>query len=87
MSTITIELPDTLQQSQEEIESLPRFILEEVALAGYRQLALSQRQVGEILGLSFWETEAFLKEHKDYLHYDMADFENDLQALERVRQN
>ena len=86
MATITIELPDTIPQDSEEMQSLPRFILEEVALAGYRQVALSQRQVGEILGMNFWETEAFLKEHKAYLHYDMADFEHDLQTFERVRQ-
>lgn len=86
MFTATVELPDNLRQQIEEKQEVARFALEAVALEGYRQALLSQRQVGELLGMNFWETEAFLKEHQAYLHYDMDDFNSDRQALERIRQ-
>ena len=86
MSTITIELPDNIREQIEGKQALSRFALEAVAMEGYRQEFLSQRQVGQLLGMNFWETEAFLKIHKVYLHYDLADFANDMQALERVKQ-
>ena len=86
MSTITIELPDSIREQIEEKQELSRFALEAVALEGYRQEALSRGQVGRMLGLSFWQTEAFLKEHGAYLHYDMQDFEQDMETLARLQQ-
>ncbi len=86
MSSVTIELPDNIRQQMGEKQEFPRFVLEAVTLEGYRQELLSQRQVGELLGMNFWETEAFLKDHDIYLHYDLEDFDQDMQALERVRQ-
>lgn len=85
MSTVTIELPDPIRANIQELQELFRFVLETVAVEGYRREALSQRQVGELLGLNFWETEAFLKSREVYLHYDIGDFDKDLQALDRVR--
>ena len=37
-----------------------------------------------MLGLSYWETEAFLKERQAYLPYDPADLERDLAGLDGV---
>jgi predicted HTH domain antitoxin len=86
MAAITIDFPDSIQQNLEKKKAMPRFILEAVALEGYRQESLSQRQVGELLGMNFWETEAFLKAHEVYLHYDLEDFSKDMQTMERIRQ-
>lgn len=58
--------------------------LERLAVDGYRETRLSQRQVGKMLGLNFWETEAFLKEHEAYLDYDMDDLMQDMENLERL---
>ena len=41
----------------------PRRALEMIALDGYRSVVLSQGQVGELLGMSFHQTEEFLKAH------------------------
>ncbi len=60
--------------------------LELLAVDGYREARLSQRQVGEMLGLNFWETEAFFKEHEAYLQYDISDFNRDREALQHLEQ-
>ena len=54
-----------------------RGALEAVALEGYRDGTLTRDQVGQLLGFSFWETEAFLKERQAYLAYTEEDFEQD----------
>jgi predicted HTH domain antitoxin len=61
-----------------------RGILEAVALEGYREGALTRGQVGRLLGLSFWETEGFLKERQAYLAYTEEDFEHDRRDLDRL---
>jgi hypothetical protein len=38
-----------------------------------------------LLGLSFWETEAFLKERQAYLAYTEEDFEQERRDLDRLR--
>jgi hypothetical protein len=40
--------------------------------------------VERLLGLSFWETEAFLKERQAYLAYKEEDFEQDRRDLDRL---
>ena len=61
-----------------------RGALEAVALEGYRDGSLTRDQVGRLLGLSFWDTEAFLKERQAYLSYDEGDFEQDRRDLDRI---
>ena len=63
---------------------IPRRILEAVAIEGYRSEQLSRGQVSEMLGLNFWETEAFLKAHGAYLNYSKEDLEQDARSNERV---
>ena len=52
---------------------MSRGTLEAVALEGYRDGALTRDQVGRLLGLSLWDTEAFLKERQAYLAYTEED--------------
>ena len=83
--SITIELPDEIEhQLSQQWKNLPRRTLEALAAEGYRTGALTRGQVGEMLGLDFWETEAFLKEREAYLHYSAYDLELDHQTHDRV---
>ena len=87
MSAVTIELPPAIQENLGAGgQDVSRMALESLAVEGYRKALLSQRQVGEMLGLNFWETEAFLKEHQAYLHYDLNDFNRDIEVLGRLEQ-
>jgi hypothetical protein len=63
---------------------MPRRALEATALEGYRTQALTRGQVGRLLGLNFWETEAFLKQNQAYLPYDESDLERDRQAIDQA---
>jgi hypothetical protein len=54
-----------------------RHVLEDVAIEGYRTGRLSHRQFGQMLGLDYWQSEAFLKERGVLLNYTAADLEAD----------
>ena len=83
--SVTIELPEEIEQQLEtEWKNLPRRALEALAVEGYRTGALSRGQVGQILDMNFWETEAFLKEHEAYLHYSLEDLERDRLTHEQL---
>jgi hypothetical protein len=59
--------------------------LEAVAAEGYRSGALRRGQVGSfLLGLSFFETEAFLKEHLGFLNYGEADLDRDRAEIDGI---
>jgi hypothetical protein len=61
---LTLEIPDWLaRQLHLDGPEGPRRALEMIALDGYRSVVLSHGQVGELLGMSFHQTEAFLKAH------------------------
>ncbi len=82
MSTITIELPEPIHDTlRAEGQELSRLTLESLAVEGYRRAVLSGGQVGEMLGLDYWQTRAFLTEHRVYPQYDVEDFEQDLATL------
>jgi predicted HTH domain antitoxin len=79
---VTIEIPDDLaEELKQNGENISREMLEAFAVEGYRTEKLSRGQVSELLGLNFWETEEFLKQHGAYLHYDVADLERDHQLI------
>ena len=81
---ITVQLPDELARQLAQKSELPRRILEAVALEAYRAGDISAGQVGEMLALSFAETEEFLSQHKAHLHYSLDDLDTDRAALERI---
>lgn len=84
---IMIELPEQIEHQLKACwgeQKLPYRLLEWIAAEGYRQGYLTRRQVGEMLNLSLWETEAFLKERKAYLPYTVEDLDADLQANQDV---
>jgi predicted HTH domain antitoxin len=82
---VTIEIPASIeQQLQTEWGDLARRALEVFAVESYRAEVLTRGQVGELLGLNFWETEAFLKERGAYLHYTLEGLEQDRATNRRV---
>jgi predicted HTH domain antitoxin len=75
---IAVELPDDIAAILKAAwRDLQRGVLEAVAVEGYRSGALSRDEVARLLGLSFWETEAFLRERRAYLLYTEEDFKQD----------
>lgn len=82
---VAVELPDDIAKQLETAwQDIPRRVLDAVAVEGYRSGALTHGQVQQLLNLSWWETEAFLKDRQAYLHYDEADLEQDRAVLDRV---
>ena len=83
---VTIELPEEIERQLEaEWENLPRRALEALAVEGYRSGALTRGQVGRLLNLNFWETEAFLKERAAFLQYTLEDLEQDRRTQKHIR--
>ena len=63
---------------------LTRKFMEDAAIEGYRAGRLSHRQVDDLLGLDYWQTEAFLKERGVPLNYAAADLEAENATLDRI---
>jgi len=82
---VEIDLPEGIVRELEKVwKNLPRRALEAIAAEGYRSDALSRGQVGTLLGLSFYETETFLKEHLGFLKYDEGDLDRDRAEIDRI---
>lgn len=82
---VSINLPEEIaQQLQASWKDMPRRALEAIALEGYRSGALTRDQVARLLELSFWESEAFLKQHGAWLPYDESDLEQDRQSIDQA---
>ncbi len=85
MTRIAVDLPEEIaKRLQAAWRDVPRGALEAVALEGYRDGTLTRDEVGHLLGLSFWETEAFLKKRQAYLAYAEEDLEQDRSDLDRA---
>lgn len=85
MIRIGVDLPEDIAKRLESAWcDVSRGALEAVVLEAYRDGTLTREQVGRVLGLSFWETEAFLKERQAYLAYDEQDLEHDRRDLDRL---
>jgi hypothetical protein len=82
---VSVEIPDTFaHQLHLDGPERNRRALEIFALEGYRTLELSRRQVGELLGLSFYETEEFLKRSHATIPLSMEEYERGSSALSSV---
>jgi hypothetical protein len=58
--TIGLELPEDIAKDLEAAwHDVARGAREAVAVEGYRDGTLTRDEIGRLLGLSFWETEAF----------------------------
>jgi len=84
---ITLNIPDELaRQVASEGKDPARVALEALALEGYRTERLSESAVRQMLGFQTrMQVHAFLKQHGVYLHYDVADLEQDQATAEKLR--
>jgi hypothetical protein len=82
---VTVEMPDQVaRQWGDTPDTVGRHVLEGAAVEGYRAGRLSQRQVGAMLGLDYWQTEAFLNQCAAPLNYSPADLSADSATLEKI---
>lgn len=82
---ITIDLPEQMaQRLQAAWQDVSRRTLEAVVLEGYRDATLTRDQVGQALGLSFWESESFLEQRQVWLDYTAADLDEDRSDIDAV---
>jgi predicted HTH domain antitoxin len=85
MVEITVKLPDMLARTLgPTAEARAQRLTEDVAIEEYRAGRFSQRQVAEVLGLDYWQTESFLTERNVALNYSLADLEADRGTLDEV---
>jgi predicted HTH domain antitoxin len=85
---VTVKLPDQVaRQWGDTPDAVGRHVMEDAAIEGYRAGRLSHRQVGEILGLDYWQTEIFLKDRGVPLNYSAADLEADTATLAKILTN
>jgi predicted HTH domain antitoxin len=79
---ITVQLPDDLAQHPNP----GREALEALAIEGYRAGTLSHFQASQLLGLSRFEFDGFLKERRIDDHaYDGEDLEEDCDTFQQLR--
>jgi predicted HTH domain antitoxin len=82
---VVVRLPDPVaRQWGETPQAIGRHVVEDAVIERYRAGRLSHRQVGEALGLDYWQTEAFLKERGVPLNYSLADLDADAATLEKI---
>jgi predicted HTH domain antitoxin len=79
---ITVKLPDDVAQHPDP----GREALEALVIEGYRSGALSHYQASQLLGISRFEFDGFLKERNIYEHaYGVEDLERDREVLRQLR--
>ena len=82
---VTVEMPDHVaRQWGETPNAVGRHVLEDAAIEGYRAGRLSHRQVGDMLGLDYWQTETFLSERAVPLNYSSTDLAADGATLDKI---
>lgn len=79
---ITVELPDDIARHPEP----GREALEALAIEGYRSEKLTHHQAAQLLGLTRFEFDGFLKDRQIYDHaYSVEDLQRDLADLDKLR--
>lgn len=80
---VTLDLPDSIAHAltDHSDRDLTRRVLEALAIDGYREQRLTQKQVGELLGLSRIQTEDFLAAHVDLVDYDPSELRREAEQL------
>ena len=82
MVEVIIQLPDTLANTfGMTSDARAKRLTEDAAIEEYRAGLLSQRQVGEMLGLDHWQTEGLLTERHVPLNYSANDLQADQATL------
>ena len=85
MVEVTVKLPDKLALSFGGTPDVrERRVLEHIAIEEYRSGRPSQRQVGDLLGLDYWQTERFLTDRKVPQNYSLDDLHADRSTLNQI---
>ncbi len=80
---ITVELPDDIARHP----APGREALEALAIEGYRSEKLTHHQAAQLLGLTRFEFDGFLKDRQIYDHaYTVEDLERDLATLQKLEE-
>ena len=61
-------------------------LIQELALALFQREKLTLGQASRLAGISQWQFQQLLGSRDIPIHYDVADFEDDLRTLEELRQ-
>ena len=83
---ITLELPDEIARQLAAGQGLSRAALEGLVAEACRAHRLSDHQAAELLGLSRYELDGFLKMHGVFLDYSADDLEREAALGERLWQ-
>jgi hypothetical protein len=82
---VTVEMPDQIARHWGETPNdVVRNIMEDAAIEGYRAGRLTQRQVGGMLQLDYWQTETFFEKRGVPLNYSVTDLESDSATLDKI---
>lgn len=81
---VTVKLPDEIARNLGQAAEMPRRILEALVLQRYLAEEISLGRLTELLGMSRWDTEAFLDRHNARLPYTRRMLEEDRRNLARV---
>jgi hypothetical protein len=84
-ATVEISVPDTLLKAiGAEPAELPRQTLEALIVQAFRKGQITHAQVGELLELNRFETDAFLKDSQAFRLRESEEFASDLESLRRI---
>ena len=72
---VVVEIPESPQVALPPADTLARELLEAYAIGRYRQGSFNQKQVGTVLGLDRWSTEALLQRAQAIPALNLADYE------------
>jgi len=78
---VIVQLPDEFAAHFGQKKDVPRQFLESFAAEAYRTHEFSRRQVSQLLGLDYWQTEEFLAKHEAKRPYTLTDLEIDRRSL------
>ncbi len=82
---VVVNMPDPVaRQWGDTPQAIARHVIEDAVIERYRTGRLSHRQVGEVLGLDYWQTEDFLRERGVPLNYSVADLETDQATFDQL---
>ena len=83
---ITLELPDEIARELAQGRDLSRAALEALVAESCREHRLSDHQAAQILGLSRYELDGFLKARGVFYDYTIDDYKRECEEGERLWQ-
>lgn len=85
--SISIQIPPAIEDElRKQLGDLDQAAKEALAIELYRTEKLSIGQVAELLGLTVYEAEGFMKDHGVPAPYSVADLEKDRATLKQLLQ-